>query len=286
LIRRLLRKQTLASFDYQWKELTDGGALLTEDWFAQNVERILSEELLCLRREWFDGKRILDAGCGNGRWTIGFLRLGCDVLAVDASTHGLSRLEEAVDDMVPEGREHLETREIDLLQIPPDLSTERFDLVFSFGVLHHTGDTWGALRNIARLVADDGLLFLYLYGRDSMTAAGRAKLELRRLALAPLPFELKRRLLASRPGTDVHQVFDALSPTINARHSFSEVRSHLLDASFSSIEQTIDHSELFIRAIRDPAQVRQYELARPRPPYWFDRYERRDEDRGLNCKNG
>jgi len=95
MIRRVLQKQTLASFDYQWRELTAGGALLTDDWFTQNVDRIISEELLCLDREWFRGKRVLDAGSGNGRWSVGLLRLGCDVVAVDASAHALDRVREA-----------------------------------------------------------------------------------------------------------------------------------------------------------------------------------------------
>ena len=57
MIRRVLQKQTLASFDYQWRELTEGGALLTDDWFTRNVDRIISEELLCLDPAWFRGKR-------------------------------------------------------------------------------------------------------------------------------------------------------------------------------------------------------------------------------------
>jgi SAM-dependent methyltransferase len=273
LIRRARQKQTLASFDYQWKELAEGGGLLTDDWFAQNVDRILSEELLCLRRDWFAGKRILDAGCGNGRWTVGFLRLGCDVLAVDASVHGLERLDEAVEELGPEARERLMTRQVDLLDLPADLVSEQFDLVFSFGVLHHTGNTWQALRNVSSLVGEKGVLFLYLYGRDSLPVTQRAKLQLVRLALAPLPFELKRRLLASRPRLDVHQAFDSLSPTINERHSMAEVRSHLSSAGFTLIEQTIDHPELFVRALRDTDAVRSFELDRARPPYWFERYQ-------------
>jgi SAM-dependent methyltransferase len=271
MIKRLLQKQTLASFDYQWRELTEGGALITDDWFSQKVDQIISEELLCLAPSWFQGKRVLDAGSGNGRWTIGLLRLGCEVLAVDASAHALERLKESVDQLVPEGRNRLETRAVDLLDIPPDLAEQRFDLVFSFGVLHHTGSTRSALRNVAALGADEGVLFLYLYGERSFSARKRAMLELRRLALAPLPFEMKRRLIARRGG-DVHQAFDALSPTINSRHTFVEVEGWLMTEGYPSVEATIDHSELFVRAARNPEALRPFELPRPSPPYWFDRY--------------
>jgi len=272
MIRRVLQKQTLASFDYQWRELTQGGALLTDDWFTQNVGRIISDELLCLEPQWFRGKRVLDAGSGNGRWTVGLLRLGCNVLAVDASPHALDRVSEAVREHAPGSLDRVETRAVDLLDLPADLAAERFDLVFSFGVLHHTGDTHAALRNVAALVRDDGVLFLYLYGQQSVSGRGRAALELRRLALAPLPFELKRRLIAKR-GVDVHQAFDQLSPIINTRHSFEQVHGWLEDEGFSGIEQTIDHSELFVRAQREGAKLEAFELPRPARPYWFERYE-------------
>jgi SAM-dependent methyltransferase len=271
MIRRLRQKQTLASFDYQWRELTDGGALLTDDWFSRNVDRIISAELLCLKPEWFVGKRVLDAGSGNGRWTIGLLRLGSDVVAVDASRHALERVQDSVAKLVPERASRLETHPLDLLDLPSDFAGERFDLVFSFGVLHHTGDTRRALQNVASLVGEDGIIFLYLYGERSFSARGRAMLELRRLALAPLPFGLKRRLIA-KTGSDVHQAFDALSPTINTRHTFEEVERWLEAEGFAAVDRTIEHSELFVRAARSPEALQGYELARPSPPYWFDRY--------------
>jgi SAM-dependent methyltransferase len=272
MIRRVFQKQTLASFDYQWRELTEGGALLTDDWFIRNVDRIISEELLCLDPAWFRGKRVLDAGSGNGRWTVGLLRLGCKVVAVDASPHAIERLNESVRTFAADTSDQLETRVVDLLDLPADLASERFDLVFSFGVLHHTGDTLTALRNIASLVGRQGVLFLYLYGRRSFTGRGRAALELRRLALAPLPFDLKRRVIAKRPGIDVHQAFDELSPIINSRHTSEEVRRWLDEAGFSAVERTIEHSELFVRAARDASALEGFELPRPVPPYWFDRY--------------
>lgn len=273
-MRGLLQKQTLKSFDSQWAQLPEGDALLTEPWFLEHVESIITDELLCVAREWFPGKSVLDAGCGNGRWTIGLLRLGCHVTAVDASLHALERLQESIAELcTPEQQERLVAREADLLELPPDLASESFDLVFSFGVLHHTGDTRRALRNVAGLVGPAGMLFLYLYGSSSLSPVGRALLELRRLALAPLPFALKRRVLAAVfRRSDTHQVFDCLSPTINTRHTVEQVRSWLEPEGFSSVEQTVPATEVFVRALRDEEQLRPYLLPKPSPPYWYERY--------------
>ena len=273
-MRSLRQKQTLASFDWQWRELPQGGALLTEPWFREHVDVIISEELLCVAREWFQGKTVLDAGCGNGRWTIGLLRLGCSVTAVDASESALEHLRAAVDELcTPEEAARLESREADLLRLPAELTERQFDLVFSFGVLHHTGDTRRALGNVAGLVAPEGILFAYLYGKESVSTPGRAMLELCRLGLAPLPFSLKKKVIAklSHEG-DVHQAFDCLSPTINTRHTFEEVAAWLAEEGFLDVEQTIRHSELFVRALRDVAALAPYVLPKPEPPYWFERY--------------
>ena len=273
-MRSLRQRQTLASFDWQWRELPQGGALLTEPWFREHVDAIISDELLCVSRDWFQGKTVLDAGCGNGRWTIGLLRLGCSVTAVDASASALEHLQAAVNELcTPEEAGRLEPGEADLLQLSPDLAERRFDLVFSFGVLHHTGDTRRALRSVSALAAPDGVLFAYLYGKASVSTPGRAMLELCRLGLAPLPFGLKKKVIAklSHQG-DVHQAFDCLSPTINTRHTFDEVAGWLAEEGFTDVVQTIRHSELFVRALRDTAALAPYLLPKPEPPYWFERY--------------
>ena len=274
MIRTLLRRQTLASFDYQWRELPEGGALLTDDWFVEHVDRIIAEELLCLGPDWFAGRSALDAGAGNGRWTVGLLRLGCRVLAVDFSAHALERLRANVASVCsPEEETRLETATADLLAPDDELARRRFDLVFSFGVLHHTGDTHEALRNVARLVADEGALALYLYGRDSLSRRARVILGAERFVLAPLPFGLKRRLLGLiQPSSDVHQAFDAVSPTINDRHTLDEVRPWIAELGFADIEQTIEHTELFIRALRERRPFEPFLLPKPSAPYWFERY--------------
>ena len=274
MIRGLLRKQTLASFDYQWRELSEGGALLTDDWFLQNVESILSEELVGVRRDWFPGKTVLDAGAGNGRWTVGLLKLGCSVLAVDFSAAALERVRDYVSQLCTEEEgARLETAAADLLAPPADLLGRRFDLVYSFGVLHHTGDTHAALRNVAPLAGDEGAIFLYLYGRESVTGRARVVLAAERTVLAPLPFGLKRKVIrVISPRSDVHQAFDAVSPTINDRHTLEQVTAWLHEAGFPDVGQTIPTTELFVRGLRTRAPFEPYLLGPPQPPYWFERY--------------
>jgi SAM-dependent methyltransferase len=274
VLKHLLRRQTLASFDYQWRELPEADALLSDDWFRENVTSIISDELLCLSPEWFRGKRVLDAGSGTGRWTVGLLELGAHVTAVDFSEHALEQVRANVRELcTDEEFQRLHTQQADLLSPPAELARERFDCVFSFGVLHHTGDTRRALHAVANLVGEDGVIFLYLYGKESVGRIAWARLGAERLLLAPLPFALKQRAVhLLRPGADVHHAFDLLSPTINTRHTLDEVRRWLIEAGIADVERTIEHTELFIRGARRPEAIAPFVLPRPQPPYWFARY--------------
>jgi SAM-dependent methyltransferase len=275
--RSLRQRQTLASFDYQWGHIPSGDAMLSDEWFLANVDRIVADELLGIDRRWFAGRTALDAGCGGGRWTLGLLRLGCRVLAVDASEQAVAstraQMERRAPEAVAEGR--LETARADLLSLPASLSERRFDLVFSFGVLHHTGDTRGALANVARLVGPEGVLFLYLYGSRSAPPLARAVVNTVRFALSPLPFAAKRAVLARLlPGRDTHQAFDLLSPTINETSADATVEGWLREEGFAEVTRTLPHTDLFLRALRAGTRV-PLRAAPPPPPYWFERYRRR-----------
>ena len=269
------RRQTQASFDYQWRALAQGDAMLSDPWFVANVDRIASEDLLAVRRSWFEGRRVLDAGCGGGRWTVGLLRLGARVTAVDASPHSLESTRAQAARLAPEaiGEGRLETRRVDLLDPEADLGSG-YDLVFSFGVLHHTGDTRRALAALARAVATDGMLFVYLYGSRSVGWGRRAALAIARTALAPLPFAAKTFVLARLlPGRDTHQAFDLLSPVINERYDRATVEGWLRDVGFAEVTATIPHTELFLRAHRGPCSAEPF-APLATPPYWFERYRR------------
>lgn len=277
MLNDLRRRQTLASFDYQWGQLPAGDAMLSDPWFVANVESILARQLLGVREEWFPGRTVLDAGCGGGRWTLGFLRLGASVLAIDASARALDSTRAQMELMAPEAvaEERLATERADLLDLPASVTDRRFDLVFSFGVLHHTGDTRRALAHLAPLVRPDGLLFLYLYGAASVTPGHRLALALARAALSPLPYRAKKAVLASLlPSRDAHQAFDLFSPLVNDRHDRATVQAWLRELGFVEAVPTVDHTEIFLRACRQECSARPF-LPPPSPPYWFERYRRR-----------
>ena len=265
MLDRLRARLARRSFDYQWRAMPEGAWLASDPRFGAQVDRIVSEEELQVGRDWFEGRRVLDAGCGNGRWIEGFLRLGCDVTAMDASDGALAQVRARYGDRV-------RTRQGDVLQADRVFAGERFDLVWSWGVLHHTADTAQGMRALAPLVADDGLLYVYLYGRDSMPSRGASwKINAERFVLNLLPLGVRRRIIERVAGKErAHEVFDGLSTPLNRRTTVAEATAQLHAAGFPRVVQTIRHSEVFLRADRGASSADPYLLPQAQPPYWFE----------------
>lgn len=119
-------------------------------------EAVFLEETM-IPREEFQGKLVLDAGCGMGRYSAVARSLGAEVIAVDMSDSLIRVAEAARNDP------GLHPVEGDLLR--PPLKKGLFDLAYSQGVLHHTADTHAAFRAVAALVKPAGLLSVWLYGK-------------------------------------------------------------------------------------------------------------------------
>src|SRR4051812_123873 len=113
----------------------------------------------------FDGKRILDYGCGPGHDVVGFCHYspGSQVTGADLS---MPSLREAAH------RLGLHGYTANLLPIKTDESLpfadKQFDLIHSSGVLHHTPDPVGIMREFSRILADDGSVQIMVYNYDSV----------------------------------------------------------------------------------------------------------------------
>ncbi|MDR2904644.1 MAG: class I SAM-dependent methyltransferase [Helicobacteraceae bacterium] len=138
-----------------------------------NEERIGEAEKdlkMNLERENLNGKRFLDIGSGSGIHSLAAMRLGAEVVSFDYDTKSvacaleLKRRYFADDDRwrITEGN---------ALDAEFLASLGTFDIVYSWGVLHHTGDMYKALALVAPLVAggggqksgENGKLFLSIY---------------------------------------------------------------------------------------------------------------------------
>ena len=248
-------RNTKASFDYQWAEIPSGAAMLDSPEFREQATGFVLE-FTGLPAAWFRGKRVIDVGCGNGRYSWALCQLGAEVVSLDQSEHGLRNTAAAC-----AGFPSHRTVKIDLLKpLPLD---ETADLVWSFGVLHHTGDTYRAFLNVVPLVKPGGYLYMMVYGEprrhaiDDFIEVNEYESWRRRTMNLSLPKKLdvirqgmKDRQFRMVGDQFVHGYFDAISPPINDLHTFEELESWLIEAGFRDITRTSPSRNLHVRAQR------------------------------------
>jgi 2-polyprenyl-6-hydroxyphenyl methylase/3-demethylubiquinone-9 3-methyltransferase len=110
-----------------------------------------------------EGKAFLDVGCGSGLFSLAARRLGARVFSFDYDPRSVQcamELRRRYDHGSAERWTITEGSALDRAFLG---SLGRFDLVYSWGVLHHTGEMWKALANMVDLVRPGGLLFVAIY---------------------------------------------------------------------------------------------------------------------------
>lgn len=137
-----------------------------------NEERILEAENFLKEKLGFpnlQGKSFLDIGSGSGLFSLAARRLGGRIYSFDYDPDSIACTEELKH--LYYDRDPQWTIERGSVLDTDYLSTlGQFDIVYSWGVLHHTGQMHAALENVVPLVADGGQLFISIYndgGRSS-----------------------------------------------------------------------------------------------------------------------
>jgi 2-polyprenyl-3-methyl-5-hydroxy-6-metoxy-1,4-benzoquinol methylase len=108
------------------------------------------------------GRSFLDIGCGSGLFSLAARRLGARVHSFDCDPQSVACARELRRRYFT-ADPHWTIEEGSALDMPYLAGLGRFDVVYSWGVLHHTGAMWQALENAAALVAPGGKLFLAIY---------------------------------------------------------------------------------------------------------------------------
>lgn len=113
--------------------------------------------------EGVQGKNVLDGGSGSGMISVGFAKLGADVTGVDITP-----------ECVENGKKNAEQFGVqcrflckDLTNI--DLGNQRFDVVYSWGVIHHSEDARESFSNLAKHLKPGGEMILAVYLKTGLS---------------------------------------------------------------------------------------------------------------------
>jgi 2-polyprenyl-3-methyl-5-hydroxy-6-metoxy-1,4-benzoquinol methylase len=115
--------------------------------------------------ERWRGKRVLEIGCGLGTASIGFARAGADVTGVDLSGESIALAQRHAEAFgLTERTRFLQGNAEQVAEL---LAGEQFDLVYTFGVIHHSPHPERILEQALALVKPGGEVRVMVYNRWS-----------------------------------------------------------------------------------------------------------------------
>ena len=238
-------RRTVRAFERQWRHYATLARIFGKDPKAMAANLTGARLSLRITPSWYAGRRVLDAGCGHGRYLSAFRELGAEVVGLDAGRGP----EEAG---VPVDEEGLSVVQGSVLDLP--FADASFDLAFSDGVIHHTPDPKRAYQELARVTKPGGAVYVWVYPKEGAlreAVFGSARAVTTRLpgpvmravafALAPLTVGVR-----SYSGTTFGRatwaecaqvVHDWLAPPLQSHHDYAEVAGWATEAGLVDFER-------------------------------------------------
>ena len=222
----------MPDFDEQWKKVMNSEHFDKNKGQFNFTKKRIDEfrNLTGISKNGLNNKICLDAGCGPGRWTYAMQQLGAEkVDSFDISQEAIHLCKKINPNAVVK----------DIFDLMPN---QQYDLVFSFGVIHHTYDPREAFSQIVSQVKKGGMLHIMVYdnkfdkdydGYRGITCVEKHK------EWEKLSFNQKIELCEKKVkeiGGDIHGWFDAFNPEFNWSYSPKEVKSWFEDEGFENIE--------------------------------------------------
>jgi len=115
--------------------------------------------------ERWKGKKVLEIGCGIGTDTMNFARAGALVTAVDLSDESLKLAKQRA--KVFDLESQVTFYQANAEELTSRVPVQSYDLVYSFGVIHHTPNPSKLISQIKRYMKDSSELRLMLYAKNS-----------------------------------------------------------------------------------------------------------------------
>jgi SAM-dependent methyltransferase len=241
-IARFVEQAHLESFGTQWNRF---------DVVRDDEDRRVLEVKTGVKLDELSGLRVLDAGCGGGRYSRLAAMAGARVVGADHSS-AVEKASEVCRDLP-----RADFLQADLKRLP--LEPGSFDLVFSIGVMHHDRETRAVFDEVSKMVCPGGRMAVWLYRRNTWWQEWLNE-RMRRRALAMSPERLERwcrrlswwggvpvlnKLLnklinfSNHPDAELRMcdTYDWYAPTYQHHHTVAELREWFESAGFGDLRE-------------------------------------------------
>jgi len=243
---RELQTATMKSFGNEWEKWDAFG--WGDSVTMEQTRRIFAYKVMAGKEE-LDESLVVDAGCGNGRYTKVALDLGAEVIGID-----LSAADVAYENLKDDPKAHIIQGDL----FHPPLKKSQCDFIFSNGVLMHTGNAKKAFLALVPLLKDTGAITIHLYHKGNLLYEFNDRWSRAITTRLPLPFmhrfsEIVARVAKALPSKFVqyglnvffrveahpHYVFDWYTAPIATHHTYPEVYGWLKEAGLHLVK---DHN--------------------------------------------
>jgi len=146
------------SWDYEWSrwdKVDSAGSGGFNDPILENELNLFLFKTKTNSIFW-KGKRVLDAGCGNGRYSVIANELGAFVVSIDKGEHCCKIT-----------KNNLKDPEVVQMDIFKPCLKPIFDVIFSLGVLHHTPNPKQAFLSLLSALKEKGTMIIWVYRKES-----------------------------------------------------------------------------------------------------------------------
>jgi ubiquinone/menaquinone biosynthesis C-methylase UbiE len=113
-------------------------------------------------KSW-NGKRVLEIGCGIGTDGVNFAKNGAEYYGIELSNNSLNVAKDRFNKLGLRGNFYHQNAEEDL----SFLGDGKFDMIYSFGVIHHSPNPSLIINNAYNLLKKGGILKIMLYATNS-----------------------------------------------------------------------------------------------------------------------
>lgn len=206
----LLDRNTHFEFGENWKAYSRKIDQQRIDSAVEGLTKLFPDGLM--------GTTFLDIGCGSGLHALAALKLGAaSVLGIDLDENSVETTRRVLAERSPHAGWRAEI--VSIFDASPDkLGT--FDVVYSWGVLHHTGDMWRAIEQAAALVKPGGRLAIAIYAPTALDPLWKAEKALYTHAPRPVQWLMRQGFMAAILAA---KVCSGANPVAYVR-SYSQVR--------------------------------------------------------------